>query len=231
MTTIAVVIPTWCEAVVIGEAVTAARAVGDEVIVVDAGSPDGTAEIATRAGARVVSAAKGRGLQLHAGALDAKSDVLLFLYADARLPSTARGAILRVLADARLAGGNFYLRFEPASPAARLFTWANDARRRWLDVYYGDSGLFVRRSVYEALGGYRPLPIMEDYDFIRRLECGYPTAYLRRDVVTVSARRFAGKPLRTLLRWALIQSLYSLGVPAGRLATLYADHRPATPRS
>jgi rSAM/selenodomain-associated transferase 2 len=225
MTTLSVVIAAWQEAELIAGAVRAAAHIGDEVIVADAASPDGTGAIARRAGARVVSSSQGRGRQLHAGALVARGDTLLFLHADARLAPGARDAIEAALADPQVAGGNFYLRFTPETRAARFFSWANDARRRWLDIYYGDSALFLRASAYRELGGFRPLPILEDYELVRRLQRAHRTAYVRDVAVAASARRFEHAPLRTLLSWALIQALYGAGVPAERLAGLYPDLR------
>ena len=119
---ISVVIPTWREAAVIEQSVGTGAAVGDEVIVADAHSPDGTAELAARAGARVVQAERGRGVQLDAGANAANGDVLLFLHADARLGRGAREALLCTLRDPRVVGGSFRVAFVPARGAARLFT-------------------------------------------------------------------------------------------------------------
>src|SRR6266511_4311111 len=101
---LSVVIPTWCEASEIRAVVAVARAIGDEVIV-DAGSPDGTAELARAAGARVIVAAKGRGAQLDAGARVATGDALLFLHADIRLPAEARAAIEVALSEPGILGG------------------------------------------------------------------------------------------------------------------------------
>ncbi|WP_146655070.1 TIGR04283 family arsenosugar biosynthesis glycosyltransferase [Labilithrix luteola] len=222
---LSIVIPVWCEADEIAEATASALRIADEVIVADAGSPDGTAAIAAAHGARVVNAPKGRGAQLAAGAQSASGDVLLFLHADVRLPPEARVAIESALRDAAVAGGNFFVRFEPESAAARLFTWANHVRRRWLRVYYGDSAIFVRRSAYLALGGIRDLPILEDYEFVRRLERSHRTAYLHDVVAKVSARRFERAPLMTLFVWTLLQVMYSLGVSAHSLARFYRDVR------
>lgn len=222
---ISAIIPCWNEAAVIVQAVTAARAIADEVIVVDAGSQDATASLAADAGAQVLQAGRGRGPQLAAGAGAARGDVLLFLHADATLPPQARAAIEEALTDRAIGGGNFRLRFEPRDGWARLYGRVNHERRRWLRIYYGDSGLFVRRSVYNSLGGFRPLPIMEDYDFVRRLEKASTTAYITDVEITASARRFADRPLRTLAIWTLIQTLASSGVSPARLARLYADIR------
>jgi hypothetical protein len=122
-------------------------------------------------------------------------------------------------------GGNFRLRFTPDSGAARMFTWANDLRRRCLRIYYGDSGLFVRRSAYDAVGGFADQALFEDYELVRRLERHGRTAYIRHVEVLASDRRFARAPFRTLLVWCALQTLYSGGVPASRLTRLYADVR------
>ena len=152
--------------------------------------------------------------------------MILFLHADAKLPREARAALDEALLDPLVMGGNFFLRFVPDSFAARLFTRANDVRRRWLNIYYGDSGLFIRQAAYTKLGGFRSLPILEDYEFVRRLERAGRTVYLRRVVMTASARRFEAAPLRTLFVWTLIQTLYSVfRVSPERLARYYRDMR------
>lgn len=223
---ISAIIPTWCEAARIAECVRHAHDVADEVLVIDAMSPDQTARLAQDAGARVlVMADRGRGPQLHAGALAATGDVLVFLHADAELGAGAREAIVRALSEPEIDGGNFYLRFWPAGRFARFCTWANHMRRRWLRIYYGDSAIFVRRRVYESLGGFRAIPILEDYEFVRRFERQCKTAYVRDVEVLASARRFEAHPFRTILLWGLIQTLFIVGVPAGRLARLYGDLR------
>jgi rSAM/selenodomain-associated transferase 2 len=222
---ISVVIPAWCEAAVIAESVRAAAAIGDEVIVADACSPDATTELAARAGARVVQAERGRGAQLNAGAGAAKGDLLLFLHADARLGPGAREALLSALRDPQVVGGNFRVAFVPARGAARLFTTLYDVRRRLTGIYYGDSAIFVRRETYRQLGGFDPIPLMEDYEFVRRMRRAGRTVHLHGVIVEASARRFAAAPLRTFLLWGMIHVLYALGVPPARLARRYADLR------
>jgi len=222
---LSVVVPTFSEALHIEDTVSAALCIGDEVIVADSGSADETAELASAAGAHVVASAKGRGAQLNVGAECAAGDVLLFLHADARLPAEARVAIERALVDPEVGGGNFLLRFEPRTRWGRVFGWANDVRRRQLGIYYGDSAIFVRRRVFDALGGYSPLPILEDFDFVRRLERSVHTVYIRDVSVSASSRRFAHTPVRTLCAWGIVQGLYSLGVPPWALAKLYPDAR------
>ncbi|MBI2390043.1 MAG: TIGR04283 family arsenosugar biosynthesis glycosyltransferase [Deltaproteobacteria bacterium] len=222
---VSVVIPTLDEERLVAETVARAQEIGDEVIVADGGSTDATAARAGAMGARVVAAPRGRGAQLAAGAAVTSGDVLLFLHADVRAPSSARAAMLDALADDAVVGGNFGLRFVPTTFAARCFTVANDLRRRALAIHYGDSGLFVRREVYLRVGGFRPAPLFEDWDLSRRLARAGRVVYLREVVVEASARRFAHAPLRTLAIWTALQLGYSLGVAPEHLARLYEDIR------
>jgi glycosyltransferase involved in cell wall biosynthesis len=222
---LSIIIPTWQEAPLIGDAVRSARPLGDEVIVVDGRSPDGTAARAAEAGAKVILATKGRGVQLHAGAIAARGDALLFLHADARLPAQARLAILAHLGDPRVIGGNFLIRFWPESWFTRLLVPANDRRRRLTHRFYGDSGIFVRRLDYFRLGGFKPWPVMHDYAFSARMHRAGRTAYIRDPAVLASARRFEGRELRTLARWIAIQGFYWLFVPPRVLGRLYPDVR------
>lgn len=223
------IVPTWQEASWIRDSVTRARRVADEVIVADGGSSDGTLQIARAAGARAIMVRRGRGQQLAAGARAATGDVLLFLHADTRLPLGARAAVEAALADPAVLGGNFYLRFEPATRLGRLFTSIYDVRRRWLGIYYGDSPLFVRRAAYERLGGYPEQALFEDYAFARRLARAGRTVYVREVAAVTSGRRYEARPLVTLASWVVLQSLYSLGVAPDRLARWYgaARARPA----
>lgn len=227
---ISVIIPTWKEAPLIGDAVCWAQKIGEEVIVADAESPDGTACAAARTGAKVVPSLKARGVQLNVGARVAGGDVLLFLHADARLPVTGRRAILDALADPRVIGGNFLLRFLPESGFTRFLCPSNDLRRLLTRRYYGDSGIFVRRDIYRALGGFPPFPLMEDYAFSRKMERAGRTAYIRNPPVYASARRFRGRELGTLLLWMRLQTSYWLGVPPDVLARAYPDIRDPDPK-
>jgi rSAM/selenodomain-associated transferase 2 len=194
-----------------------------EVIVVDGGSTDRTAELASPR-ARLVRSGMGRAAQMNAGAAAASGETLLFLHADVLLGKGALDQLRRAMEDATVAGGNFDIRYEGKDWAAGAFTRINRWRRRW-GIFYGDSGIFCRRSVFEKLGGYRLWPIMEDYDFARRLPKAGRLALLECPI-WVSDRRWRNSGLfRTMWSWFLIQGLYSLGVPPRYLARLYRHVR------
>ncbi|HZT32356.1 MAG TPA: TIGR04283 family arsenosugar biosynthesis glycosyltransferase [Bryobacteraceae bacterium] len=218
---ISVIIPAYQEVCTIAGLVAHLRALkAGEVIVVDGHSEDGTAGEARRAGALVLVAERGRAAQMNAGARASRGDVLLFLHADVRLGGAALAAIRDSLRDPAVQGGNLDIRYEGGDVAAACFTLVNRWRRRW-GVFYGDSGIFCRRAAFEALGGFRPWPILEDYDFARRL-WRFGRVALLREPIYVSARRWRNGGLaRTLASWAVIQGLYFLGVPPQRLARWY----------
>jgi rSAM/selenodomain-associated transferase 2 len=230
MPVLSVIIPVWNEAPLVADAVASARVIAEEVIVVDGGSTDETVKLAKAAGAHVLTAPKGRGPQLHAGARAATGDILLFLHVDARLPAPARQAMLARLADPRVIGGNFLIEFFPLSWFTRFLAPFNDLRRRITRRYYGDSGIFVRRDIYYRLGGFPPYPLMEDYSFSSRMERAGRCAYIRDVRVVASARRFQGCELRTLLLWMTLQILYWFRVPAYVLYKAYPDVRSDQPQ-
>jgi uncharacterized protein len=193
-----------------------------EVVVVDGGSRDGSAEVARAhpSAPKVCSTGAGRARQMNCGATESTGDVLLFLHADTTLPVDAYDAIVAALRDTHVQGGNFALQFDGGDRFSRVLgKWYGTQRRA--GIYYGDSAVFVRREVFDHLGGYRPLPIMEDYDFVRRLERRGRTVCLDGPAVT-SARRWRalGVP-RTVLSWVVIRWLFVAGVSPARLARLY----------
>ncbi|HEY8153218.1 MAG TPA: TIGR04283 family arsenosugar biosynthesis glycosyltransferase [Myxococcota bacterium] len=213
-----VVIPALDEAEPIAGAVASAGAAGCEIIVVDGGSRDGTQERAAAAGARVVVSPPGRARQLAAGARFAKGDTILFLHADTRLPVNWEGSVRRALADPRVVGGAFRLRFDHRSPALRLIEWGTRLRVALLRMPYGDQALFVRRAVLESLGGIPQVEILEDLDLVRALKRRGRLACLALPAVTSARRYRAAGALRTMLRnWAAVAAWW-LGLPRERIA-------------
>ena len=193
-----------------------------EIVVADGGSRDDTVAIATAAGAVVISPERGRGPQLAAGAAAASGEWLLFLHADCRLSLgwEVVAAAFMAAPDAALRAGYFAFALDDPSPAARRLERTVGWRCRVLGLPYGDQGLLIARSLYDAVGGFADLPLMEDVDLARRLG--------RRRLVPLdasavsSARRYrSGGYVRRPLRNLFCLSLYFAGVPPRRIARLY----------
>jgi glycosyltransferase involved in cell wall biosynthesis len=163
---LSVIIPTLNEADCIGVTLDrlARLRMDHEVIVVDGGSRDDTCGIAQWCHAKVLSSERGRGTQMRAGAAAATAGILWFLRADTLVPADAGEYILDALADNQVAGGNFRLAFEDGGCGASAIS-----RLRWLGLRLGDLSLFVRRCVYEEVGGFAPYLVFEDLALIRRI--------------------------------------------------------------
>jgi rSAM/selenodomain-associated transferase 2 len=221
---ISVVIPTLNAAATLSGALAAPRIspIVREVIVADGGSSDKTVACAGAAGARVVVAPCGRGGQLAAGANAAAGDWLLFLHADCRLERGWEGAVDAFVSApaAEDRAGYFDLALDDPAPAARRLERIVAWRCRVLALPYGDQGLLITRRLYEAVGGFAPLPLMEDVDLVRRLG--------RRRLARIgagcvaSARRYRRDGyLRRPLRNLLCLLLYFAGIPPARIIRLY----------
>lgn len=224
--TLSVIIPTLDEGRGLAATLEAVRAAGvEDLIVVDGGSRDDTLRVARRSTDRIVHtpAPPGRARQMNAGARKATGDVFLFLHADTVLGPWAVPAIQTALMDERVVGGAFRLGIEriPGRPGLRLIAAAANLRTALTGLPYGDQGLFVRRAVFERIGGFPDLPLMEDVAFGRRLQQAGRVVILPM-AATTSARRWEREGLvyTTFRNWALF-SLYLLGVSPVRLARWY----------
>ncbi len=226
---ISIIIPTLDEASEIGRTLAElSRLDGScEIIVADGGSTDQTSDISKQLGATVVTAERGRGSQLHAGTLAATGSVLWFLHADSIPASDAIDQIHTALSDDGVVGGNFALRFEGDSLAAAFMTRFY-SMIRYIGLFYGDSGIFVRREAYNQAGGFKPLPLFEDQEFVGRLKKHGKIVRVASAIVT-SSRRFEGRPfIPVFFRWVLYQCLYWIGVSPFRLARSYHPIRRET---
>ena len=184
----------------------------------DGGSTDATVEIPSRR-ATVLHGPRGRAVQMNTGAQAATGEVLLFLHGDTVLHPDALPAVRRALADWRVVGGTFTLRFDRRHPLLRLYTLCT--RLPLAAFRFGDQGIFVRRGVFERLGGFRELPLLEDVDFLGRLRRAGRLAVVPRPVTT-SARRFlaCGIVRQQLLNGAILAA-HALGASPERLARGY----------
>jgi rSAM/selenodomain-associated transferase 2 len=220
--TISVIVPALDEEHALDATIAAARQPGVlEIIVVDGGSRDGTVAMARARADRVLCSERGRANQMNAGAAGARGDVLLFLHADTRLPPDCHRAIMRALADEGVVGGRFDLRLDAPGLPYRVIESMISLRSRLTGVATGDQAIFARRSVFERLGGYPPLPLMEDIAFCRALKRAGRIACLRERVVT-SARRWQQRGVaRTVLLMWLLRLAYYAGVSPARLARAY----------
>ncbi len=184
----------------------------------DGGSTDGTREL-VRPPVRLVRSEAGRGVQLSAGAKAASGDVLLFLHADTVPPPDVASQVEGAL-EAGCVGGNFRPCYPGGGTLGRVLEALVLPCLRALGHYYGDSGIFVRRDVYERVGGFPEIPIMEDVVFVRRMEAAGETACLPGPMLS-SPRRWLKRPLRTTAVWVFMQAMFALGASPHWLANFY----------
>ncbi|HYA29496.1 MAG TPA: TIGR04283 family arsenosugar biosynthesis glycosyltransferase [Acidobacteriota bacterium] len=196
-----------------------------EVILVDGGSTDGTRTIAEEYGVKITASERGRARQMNCGAREASGDVLLFLHADTRLPTSAFDDITAALADSLCIGGRFDVELDGDHWMLPIVARMISYRSRVTKVSTGDQALFVRRQVFERIGGFPDIPLMEDIAFCRKLKKFGAVACSLSRVVTSARRWEVNGVWRTIFRMWILKLLYLAGVSPARLKQFYADTR------
>jgi rSAM/selenodomain-associated transferase 2 len=201
-----------------------------EIIIVDGGSTDGTLNLAQQscartANARIITAPQGRARQMNEGAIASQGETLLFLHADTQLPSQAARIVELALASPDAVGGRFDVRFDSPSAWGQVISAFMNRRSRLTGIATGDQALFVRRQVFELLGGFSEIPLMEDIEFSRRLQQAGRFVALQNTVVTSFRRWDAQGPLTTILLMWTLRFLYWTGVSPHTLARVYRSVR------
>jgi rSAM/selenodomain-associated transferase 2 len=229
---ISIIVPTFNEELSIKKTLDAvSRLINvDEVVVVDGGSSDKTIEIIDSfeklKKLKIIKMAEAnRGRQLHEGTKHAKGEVFWFLHADTRPVQGSARQIKQFMRYREVVGGNFEITFAGENRWARFLTKLYPYLRS-IGLVYGDSAIFVRRDVYEKIGGFRFLPIFEDLDLYKRLQRQRGRFVHINLPVTTSSRRFENRSfLLTFSRWSFFQGLYWIGFPPRLLAKFYKPIR------
>jgi rSAM/selenodomain-associated transferase 2 len=215
----------------------ASKAAISEIIVSDGGSTDGTADwVRAQPDLVLVNSARGKGPQLNAGATLATGDVLLFLHADCALSQATLDALHSALCDAgapgspistpKPLGGAFYLRFAESYPRAlRLVSWGINLRARLRGSATGDQGIFVRRDVFQSIGGAPDWPLFEDVELVRRIKQAGKFVVLKTPLAVSGRRYIEHGVFRTALLIYSLRFAYWLGVPPQRLKEWFRDAR------
>jgi rSAM/selenodomain-associated transferase 2 len=219
---ISIIIPVLDEEENLGAAIDSTRSGSTaEVIVVDGGSRDGSIQVATKFGATVIASPAGRAKQMNSGALVSRGDTLLFLHADTRLPPGFDQHVDRLLTRPGTAAGAFLLAVDSRIRALRLIERAANWRSLVLQMPYGDQAIFLRTVLFQEMGGYPDLPLMEDYEMMRRLRRLGRIAIAPVPVLT-SSRRWRERGIwRTTLRNRMAILAYLLHVDPQAIARWY----------
>jgi rSAM/selenodomain-associated transferase 2 len=196
-----------------------------EIIVVDGGSSDASVAIARPLCDMLIAAPRGRARQMNAGARRSHGDAIVFVHGDTLVPRTFAANIAAALSDPAVVGGRFDVRLDATALPYRIIGAMISLRSRLTRTGTGDQAIFVRRDVFDRLGGFPDLDLCEDLEFTRRLKREGRVACLRTRVIT-SARRWARDGvLRTIVRMWMIRTMYLVGVSPARLKRMYADTR------
>lgn len=192
-----------------------------EIVVSDGGSTDNTPDIAQKY-ARVLHGETGRAIQMNLGAQHSRGDILWFVHADCKPHPQSTDAIFHALENKQTVGGAFEYILDADGFIYRISELLSNRKNRLLNLFYGDMGIFVKRKIFEKMGGYKPLSLMEDLDFCRRLN-KYGKIVILPYKINTSARRWKAEgPLKNLVRNWILQILWAAGMPPDKLANWYS---------
>ena len=196
-----------------------------EIVVVDGGSTDASVAIARPLSDTLIDASRGRALQMNAGARASHGDALVFVHADTIVPSTFAADIASALSDPAVVGGRFDVVLDDSALPYRIIGAMISIRSRISRTGTGDQAIFVRRDVFDRLGGFPEIELCEDLEFSRRLKRAGRVACLRTRVTTSARRWSRDGVVRTVITMWLIRAMYLMGVPPARLKRMYSDTR------
>jgi rSAM/selenodomain-associated transferase 2 len=224
---LSVVVPMLNEAATIASTLDALRrgASDAEIVVVDGGSIDASVAIARPLCDTLIDATRGRALQMNAGARASQGDALAFVHADTIVPSTFAADIASALSDPTVVGGRFDVKLDTTALPYRVIGAMISIRSRISRTGTGDQAIFVRRDVFDRLGGFPEFELCEDLEFSRRLKRAGRIACLRTRVTTSARRWSQDGVVRTVVRMWMIRAMYLMGVPPARLKRMYSDTR------
>ena len=223
---VSVIIPTYNESTVLSATLARLKVHQPfEILIGDGGSGDDTVSIARQYSIPVIPAPLGRASQMNAAAGEATGDLLWFLHADSHIDSKGYHAMTTTMAHGNYLGGAFSLQIDSPQPVLRTISRLATLRSRYLNLVYGDQGIFVRREVFRDLKGFAPLPICEDLDFFRKLKKQGPVVLLRENAIT-SPRRWLSEGIGfTTFRNIAIASLFLIGFSPATLSRWYPQKR------
>lgn len=223
---ISIIIPVLNEEKVIEEKLQSLlKLKGDkEIIVVDGGSKDNTVYIASRY-ATLINGRKGRAYQMNDGAKVAKGDILWFLHIDSKVSEESAILIEKAISLGNIGGGLRLYFYDLDTYFMKFVSWSSNLRAKIGGLYFGDQGIFIKREVFEKLGGFKEVPLMEDWDMAMRLKKQGKMKMIDSNIGT-SARKFKSEgQLKTLLFMHKIKLLYKLGVSEDKLRDMYYKSR------
>jgi rSAM/selenodomain-associated transferase 2 len=196
-----------------------------EVIVVDGGSKDQTVTLAHQLATKVIESKPGRAEQMNAAAEVASGEILLFLHSDSRLESGALSELREIMSDKQVVGGCFRLAFMDSNWLLKWIAWGSHIRAKRGKVMFGDQGIFVRKSVFDKVGGFPFIQLMEDWELSRRVRVQGIVRCGKKKIFT-SSRRFRHKGiLKTFILMQKLKWMYIMGRSPAHLRKYYEDHR------